>query len=397
MKIISAPRLLVDGRLTGPASVVVEGGRVVEVRDTTPASGVEHIVLDSGILTPGLLDIQVNGGFGVDLATADESGWEHLARSLTDHGVTAFQPTFITAPVADLRAALITAAKIRPQLEGPAYARVLGVHLEGPFLSPVRPGVHEPALMSPPTPEALDALLGGDVPDGTLTMVTLAPERAGAIAAIHRLRASGITVSVGHSDATAAQVQAAADAGASMVTHIFNAQRGLQHREPGVAGQALDDNRYYIGLIPDLLHVSPPVCRLIMAVAGGRVALVSDAMAAAGMPPGRYELGGQHVEVTDDGLPRNADGTIAGSALCLDRGVRNLVRAGCEPATVLDAATRVPADVLDRTDLGRLAPGAHADLVWWSDDLQVRGTWIGGEPATGSVDPVRDEVATRSG
>lgn len=396
MTVISAPRVLVGGHITGPASVIVDNGLVVDVLPATgrqstgnghqghsangyPTGDPDHIALPAGILTPGLIDLQVNGGFGVDLQVADESGWAHLAGSLAARGVTAFQPTFITAPVTHLREALERAAALRPLLDRPGYARILGTHLEGPFLSPLRNGVHLPALMTPPTPEALDVLLADGLPEGTLTMVTIAPEQPGALDAVRRLRKAGVVVSVGHSDATADVVRDAADAGATMVTHIFNAQRGLRHREPGVAGQALDDHRYHIGLIPDLQHVSAPVCRLVLAVAAGRVALVSDAMAAAGMPPGRYELGGQLIEVTADGPPRDAAGTIAGSALCLDTGVRNLVEAGCDEAVVLDAATRVPAEVMGREDLGRLAPGALADMVWWGDDLSVRRTWIGGE------------------
>lgn len=380
MKIVSAPRLLVGGRFTGPASLLIEDGTIAEIDATGSLDGAEHVRFADGFVTAGLVDIQVNGGFGVDLAAADETGWAHLAHCLTAHGVTSFQPTLITAPVGELRAAVRRAAKVRPTLDAPGFARVLGVHLEGPFLSPSQAGVHDPALMRPPTRRALDALLTGDVAEA-LTMMTLAPELDGGIDAVRRLAAAGTVVSVGHSDATAEQTRAAADAGATMVTHIFNAQRGLQHREPGVAGQALDDDRYYIGLIPDLLHVAPSVCRLVMSVAAHRVALVSDATAAAGMPPGRYELGGQVLDVSNEGLPRNADGRIAGSALCLDVGVRNLVQVGCDPADVLDAATRVPADVLGRVDLGRLAPGAQADLVWWSEDLRIRRTWIGGEVA----------------
>lgn len=391
MKLLCAPRLLVGDRIIGPGSVAVDGGRVVEIGSAPPAAGggAEHIRLPDGLLTAGMVDLQVNGGFGIDLAIAGPSGWGQLARRLPRHGVTAFQPTFVTAPIAELQAAVGRAAAARPALRPPEHARILGVHLEGPFLSPERPGVHDPALMLLPTAKALDTLLanGGQA----VTMVTLAPERRGGIEAVRRLRAAGVVVSVGHSDATAAQVSAAADAGATMVTHIFNAQRGLGHREPGVAGQALDDSRLHIGLIPDLLHVCAPVCRLVMAVAGDRVALVSDATAAAGMPPGRYSLGGRRVEVTGDGPPRDADGTIAGSALCLDRGVRNLVGAGCDPAAVLTAATRVPADVLGRRDLGRLAVGTHADLVWWGEDLRVRRTWIGGELC---YDAARDGAGT---
>lgn len=389
MKVFSAPRLLVGDRLTGPASVVVEDGRVVRLGTAPPSvpAGAEHVQLGEGILTPGLVDLQVNGAFGIDLAVADTAGWAEVARGLARRGVTAYQPSFVTAPVRALRAALDRVTALRPALAAPGLARVLGVHLEGPFLSPVRAGAHDPTHMVAPTPAALGELLRGDGPDPTLTMVTIAPELPGAIEAVRRLRVCGVVVSVGHSDATAEQTAAAADAGATMVTHIFNAQRGLDHREPGVAGHALDDGRLHVGLIPDLRHVSASVCRLVMSAAAGRVALVSDATAAACMPPGRYTLGGRPIEVGPSGLPQAAEGAFAGSAVCLDEGVRRLAGAGLGLAAVLTAATRVPADALGRRDVGRLAPGAYADLVWWSDDLRVLRTWIGGEPCDGGAGP----------
>jgi N-acetylglucosamine-6-phosphate deacetylase len=191
-----------------------------------------------------------------------------------------------------------------------------------------------------------------------------------------------VVVSIGHSDARGAEVEAAVEAGARMVTHIFNAQRGLGHREPGVAGQALADPRLTVGLIADLHHVAPEICTVVMQAARGRVALVTDAVAAAGMPPGSYELGGQQIRISPgEGLARRTDGTIAGSSLSLDAAIRNLVDVGIAASDVLDAATRVPADVLGRTDLGRLATGAKADLVWWSDDLRPLRVWVGGQVA----------------
>jgi N-acetylglucosamine-6-phosphate deacetylase len=188
-----------------------------------------------------------------------------------------------------------------------------------------------------------------------------------------------VLVSVGHTDATAAQTRAAADAGARMVTHLFNAQRGLGHREPGVPGATLADGRFTLGLIADLAHVVPDVCSLVFAVAGHRVALVTDAVAAAGMPPGRYQLGGSDVLLTEDGVPRSPEGTIAGSALTLDRAVRNTVSIGVDPAVALSAATVIPADTIGEPSLGRLAAGAVADLVWWDDEMRPRKVWVAGE------------------
>ena len=387
MTVLSAPRLLVDGVLTGPGAVRVEAGRVVDVTMGRPSPGADHVELEHGILTAGMVDLQVNGAFGVDLATATADQWHTVAARLAGTGVTAFLPTFVTAPVEDVLASLVRTAAARLAVHGEPVAQVLGGHLEGPFLSPEHAGAHDPALMVDPTPERVDALLSRTEGTRVLTMVTLAPEREHGLDAVRRLAAAGVVVSIGHSDATADQTSAAADAGARMVTHVFNAQRGLHHREPGVAGQALVDDRLTVGLIADLVHVHPSVVRLVVQAAPGRVVLVTDAVAAAGTASGSYELGGVGLHVgADDGAPRRADGTLAGSTLELDAAVRNVVSTGVPPAVALDAATRVPAAVLGRHDIGCLAPGARADLVWWDDDLHLLRAWVGGVQVGGSQD-----------
>jgi N-acetylglucosamine-6-phosphate deacetylase len=379
--VIRAPRVVADSVPLGPACVAVSDGTVVGVVAGDTYGGIRPDVdLPSGVLVPGLLDLQINGCFGVDFVAADPSEWAEVARRLPETGVTAFLPTFITAPVPELVAALRRTAVLPVGLGG---ARVLGVHVEGPFLAPNRHGAHDPALLRDPTPAAIDALL--DAAPGLLRMHTLAPERTGGMAAVRRLAEAGVLVSVGHSDATAAQTEEAADAGATLVTHLFNAMRPLHHREPGVVGQALADPRLTCGLIADLHHVAAPVCQLAFAAAPGRIMLVTDAVAAAGMPPGTYDLGGQQVSVDALGLPRRADGTIAGSGLRLDAAIANVVAAGIDLSSAVDAATRLPADVIGRPDLGRIAPGATADLVWLGDDLTARATWLGGRLAYGQL------------
>lgn len=371
---ISARSAVVDGAL-GPVTIRVDDRLITAVEPHADPEA--DIVLDEGVLTSGLVDIQINGAFGVDFAAADEAGWDSIAAKLPSTGVTSFQPTLITAPLSELIAGLDTATEARDRQEDGPYARILGVHLEGPWLSPKKHGVHEARYLAEPTPAAVDTLMSA-VGFDILTLVTLAPELPGALEAIRRLSAAGVTVSIGHTDATAAQVEAAADAGATLVTHIFNAQRGLAHREPGVPGAALSDNRFRVGLIADLHHVAPEICTLIFRAAPGRVVLVTDAIAAAGMPPGSYVLAGIPVELGEDGVPRNADGTIAGSALTLDQAVRNLIGLGMPVPTVIDAASKVPADALHRADLGRIAVGARADLVHWTEDFHPARTWVDG-------------------
>jgi N-acetylglucosamine-6-phosphate deacetylase len=371
--VVSAPRVVAGERVLSPGTVAVAGGRITAVLDQPPPPGDGHLQLDHGVLVPGLVDLQVNGFGGVDLAEADPDGWARVAAGMATAGVTSFLATFTTAPLDDLVAAM---GRARAAMARPGGARLLGVHLEGPFLSPARKGAHDPAAMLDPSPAAVDRLI--EAGRRVLVLMTLAPERPGAIAAISRLVRAGVVVSVGHSDAYAAEVVAAADAGARMVTHLFNAQRGLGHREPGVAGQALADPRLTLGLIADLQHVHPAICRVVLAAAPGRVVLISDATAAAGMPPGRYRLGSVAVEVSDHGLPRRDDGTIAGSTLLLDRAVANVAGLGTSLPDAVAAATRVPAELIGRDDLGRIAPGAVADLAWLGDDLDAIATWVGG-------------------
>jgi N-acetylglucosamine-6-phosphate deacetylase len=377
--LIAAPRVVPGTGQPGvlePGYVLVTGGRVAEVAAGPPPRSPD-LALGSGCLVPGLIDLQVNGYFGVDLAEPDAAGWGRVVRRLPETGTTAFLPTFITAPVAQLAGALRFAAGFTAV--PPAGARVLGVHVEGPFLAPSRAGAHRRDLIVPPSPEAIAGLLAAGA--GVLRVVTLAPEVEGGLAAVADLASAGIVVSIGHSDATARQVAAAADAGARMVTHLFNAQRPLHHREPGVVGQALADPRLTCGLIADMSHVAAAVCAIAFAAAPGRILLVTDASAAAGMPPGRYRIGGEPVEVRpgDDPAPRLADGTLAGSVLRMDQAVANMVAAGAGLPEAVAAATRIPADLIGRPDLGRLTPGAAADLAWLGDDLRTRATWVAGQ------------------
>ena len=360
-----------------PGYVTVAAGRVTAVAPGRPPRAPD-IVLPAGMLLPGLVDLQVNGYFGEEFRIAGADGWAKVVTRLPQTGATAVLPTFVTAPPGALSAALRAASALIPGLPAGA-ARVLGVHAEGPFISPARKGAHHEAWITDPTPAAVDELL--EAGQGVLRLVTLAPERDGALAAIDRLTQAGVLVSVGHSDATARQVAVAADHGARMVTHLFNAQRPLHHREPGVVGQALTDQRLTSGLITDMRHVSPQVCVMAFRAAPGRICAVTDAAACAGMPPGRYLLGGEPIELPPGHgePPVRDDGTLAGSALRMDVAVANLVAAGIGLAEAVAAASRVPADLIGRTDLGRIAPGAAADLAWLGDDLRTRATWIGGE------------------
>ncbi|MCU0263009.1 MAG: N-acetylglucosamine-6-phosphate deacetylase [Candidatus Nanopelagicales bacterium] len=376
---IVTPSMLRDGGFTGPGVVTVRDGRIVEVSDGVAGRAGASVVLGSGVLTPGLMDLQNNGSFGADFADATPEQWEEVLTGLAVRGVTGVEPTIITAPLEELDLAFDRARAAQVRHAGQPVCRILGVHLEGPFISEVRKGAHRAECMLDPSPEALDRLLGNQSTREVLLTVTLAPERAGALEAIARLVSAGIVVSVGHSDATAQQVWAAADAGATMTTHVFNAQRPFGHREPGVPGAVLADPRYFIGTILDGQHVDPAVVRIVFAAAPGRVVGVTDAIVTAGLPNHTpLMFGGQPVTNDEHGLGRRDDGTIAGAGIVLDEAVRRMVAAGIDPATVIASTTEVAARSLGRTDIGHIAVGAHADLVWWDQDWHPRRVWIAG-------------------
>ncbi|MGH9120157.1 MAG: N-acetylglucosamine-6-phosphate deacetylase [Acidimicrobiales bacterium] len=353
---------LVNGqRVQGDVDVGADG-RVAAVGVTPPAR--------AGLAAPGFVDLQVNGFFGVDFLAADPDGYERAGRALAATGVTAYQPTFVTSPVEVYEAALATAAALPSTPGGP---RVLGVHLEGPFLAPSRRGAHNADLLLPPDPALLRRLLAA----GPVAYVTLAPELPGALALIADMVALGIVVSLGHSDADAAAAHAGFDAGATTVTHLFNAMPAFGHRTPGLAGAALARPDVVVQAIVDHVHLAPEATQVAWAAARGRFALVTDAIEAAGLLSGRHRLGDRKVTVAD-GEVRLDDGTLAGSVLTMDRAVRNLAGLGVPVDEALVAASEVPAGVLRRVDLGRLTPQAAADIVVLDDALAPVRTVVGG-------------------
>jgi N-acetylglucosamine-6-phosphate deacetylase len=382
MHLLTAPAVVTDGRLCSPGWLLAdqtvrehgEGEPPARVRETAD----ETTTLTGGVLAPGLVDMQINGAFGVDFAAADDGDWHTVARTLPSTGATAYVPTLITAPLDDLAAGLRSYRGREAGLrDTPGAARSLGVHLEGPFLAERRRGAHRADLLRDPRPDDLDMLL--EAGDGRLLYVTLAPERDGALDAVRRLTGHGVRVALGHTDADQQTVHAAVDAGATLLTHLYNGQRPLQHRDPGTVGAALTDDRLTCGLIVDLHHVAPAAVQVAFRCAAGRLALVTDAVSAMGMPIGTYELGGDQVEVRQGEPPMRADGAIAGSALRMDEAIANAVRhCGVDLLTAVEAATRVPAAAVGRPDLGVLATGSPADMVWLDDDLHARATWIDG-------------------
>jgi N-acetylglucosamine-6-phosphate deacetylase len=337
---------------------------IVEVGSgAAPASARD---LGSVLLAPGFVDLQVNGVGDVDFASAEPGGWRRASRAQLEGGVTAYCPTFVTAPLDDYPPALERAWGAQADATHRSLPAISGVHLEGPFLGGA-PGAHPVDLVRPADCDWLRALLA-EFP-GLVRIVTLAPEADPGLAATRLLRDEGVTVALGHSTATFEQARAAADAGARLVTHLFNGMGPLHHREPGLAGAALDDDRLTPTLIPDLVHVHPSVLRLAIRHKHN-AALVTDRVATAGL------------RVTDDGAARLVDGTLAGSTLSMDGAARNIVGLGVPVERAVEMASTIPAGALGLTDRGRIATGMRADLVALDpDSLAVREVWLAGERA----------------
>jgi N-acetylglucosamine-6-phosphate deacetylase len=350
---------LVDGALV-PGDVEIAAGAVAGYGLASPNG--------RGVAVPGFVDLQVNGFAGVDLMSADREGYRCAGEALLETGVTSYLPTFISAPEEDLLAALGNVP-----VDGDR-ARILGVHLEGPFLSEKRLGIHPPNARRDPDLALLERLLGS----GPVRMMTLAPELPGADELIDRLLLGGVAVSCGHTDATAEEAAHAFDRGARAVTHIFNAMRPFRHRDPGLAGAALAREDVIVQIILDGVHLAEETARVVWQAAPGRVALVTDAMAAAGMRDGFYSLGGLEIEMRD-GVARNLDEVLAGSVLTMIEAVRNLHGLGIPLSQAVAAATTVPARVLGAPDLGRLDVGLPADLVVLDDNLEIERVCVGGE------------------
>ena len=352
---------MIDGDVT------IEDGRVAEVGVSSPGRGVA---------VPGFVDLHINGYLGIDFLTTDEAGYARAAEALARAGVVAFQPTFVSAPIDDYAGALSTADAARVTLAERPLPRLLGIHLEGPFLEPQWAGAHDPThLRVPDADDAAELIAYGPV-----RMMTLAPELPGAHELIDQLLAAGIVVSCGHSDADAEAAHAAFARGASAVTHIHNAHRRWQPRDPGLAGAAVVRSDVFVQAIVDGVHLAPESAYATFLAAGERLCLVSDAVAAAGMGPGEYTLGGTAVHVAN-GAVRLADGTLAGSLLTLDGAVRNLVASGAGFERAAHAASTTPARLINRPDLGILAPGAGANVAVLDDRLEVTRTLIDGAEA----------------
>lgn len=357
------------------AIVIVEDGRILAAGSRsaieTPA-GAHFIELGDGILAPGFIDIHIHGGAGHDIMAASREGLARFERGLISCGVTSYCPTTVTAPLGATYQSLAWLAQARSLPRDSSRARPLGVHLEGPFVSHAKRGVHPPECLKEPSPELFDQLY--QAAEGNVSVLTIAPELPGALETIKAAAARNVCVSLGHSNATLAETQAGIAAGGHHATHTFNAMRQLDHREPGILGEVLANESTSADIIADGVHVHPAMVSLFLRAKGkDKAVLITDAISATGMGDGKFRLGSFEVEVKGDRCEH--DGVLAGSVLTLDRAVRNASKFANLPLRhAVQFATLNPARALGHQDIGIIAPGARADFVVLSPAGEVQRT-----------------------
>jgi N-acetylglucosamine-6-phosphate deacetylase len=381
--------LITDARIVTPTRVI-DGGWLLAEQGVIAAVGagepdgsvvgphrddLEVAAADGAWLLPGFVDVHVHGALGHEAMDGELEGLDVMARFYARHGVTSFLATTWTASTDETLHALHGVVRALPELAG--GARLLGAHMEGPYLNPRRCGAQDAASIRPATPDEASRFLD----TGVVRLITVAPEVEGNLDLIAECVRRGIAVSAGHTDATYEQLVAGIDRGVRHVTHTFNAMRPLHHREPGVVGGAMTVDSLTVELIADDIHVDPVVMKALYAARGhDGVVLVTDAMRATGMPPGSYAVGERTV-VLDDGAVRLPDGSLAGSVLTFDTALRNLARAtGCAVTELWPVASRNAAGVAGVGDRkGSIVVGYDADLVLFDDDVRVELTVVEGQ------------------
>jgi N-acetylglucosamine-6-phosphate deacetylase len=349
--------------------------RMLPAGDSDAIPPEQLIHLPDAAVAPGFIDLHIHGAAGHDLMEGTADALQATSTTLAQHGTTAFLATTMSASNERLEATIRGLTEhSRLTTNG---ARSIGIHMEGPFLSPLRGGAQDPSCLR--EADVASFLRFIELSENTIRRITLAPEMDASSKLVREALARGIQVSLGHSDATEEQARAAVDAGATQVTHTYNAMRPFHQREPGILGVALTDDRVYTEVIADGIHVHPTALKLLLRVKGvDRVPLVTDGCSAVGMPDGSYPLGGKRITVKN-GECRDSEGHLAGSALTLDRAVRNLVDWLDVPLhEALITASATPARCMRIEDKGVISPGADADLVFLGNDLEVLQTMVAG-------------------
>jgi len=385
--LIANANIVTEEGVVSGGSVVLAGERIESVSPSSAGGGsAADVVVDArgGWLLPGFIDVHVHGGYGADFMDATPEALETITRFHSGNGTTAMLATTVTAPH-DRIVDVLKAVRDYRQRETP-YARLLGVHLEGPFISHKWPGAQNPAYIVPPQKQWVEQWVA-DYP-GLIRQLTLAPETEGALELIAWLRGRGIVVAAGHTDATYEQIETAVEAGLSQAVHTFNAMTGLHHRKPGTAGAVLSDDRIAAEVIADGHHVHPACIKLLArAKPADKLILITDAMAAAGLGDGLYDLGGLAV-VVKDGVARLKEGdSLAGSTLTMIDAFRFVVeKVGVSVPDASRMASGNPARQLGIFgETGSITPGKRADVLLVTPDLRLERIWIGGR----EVEPFR--------
>ena len=364
--LIKNAKAFMDGSFQDNTDLLIKDSRIAAIGENLNADGEETVDLQGDVLLPGFVDVHIHAFMGKDTMNGEEAV-RHMSRELKKFGVAAFLPTTMSASPEDTCKALagIKAVMETPEKDG---AVVLGAHMEAPFLNEGKAGAQPKQFFVLPNEENWQRYTGGH--EGIVRMITMAPEKEGALDFITRLTNAGITVSIGHTGADAETVHAAADHGANHITHTFNAQTPLNHRAPGVPGAAMVDDRIACEFISDGIHLHPDICRLIMRCKGKELAVaITDAMEAAGMPDGKYQLGGQDVFVKE-GAARLEDGTLAGSTLTMIRAFQNLMSFGAAPEEAAAMTTSTPAASIGNKEYGVIREGAPAVFARFTKDYQ---------------------------
>jgi len=378
---ITASTLLTPLERIDSPLVLIEEGRITAVSsriETELPPNAQHLDYPELVLAPGFIDIHIHGGSGHDVMEADDASLAAIEAGMARHGVTSYLPTTVTAPEDRILRALQHLGRSISHNRRTKRSRPLGIHLEGPFISHAKRGVHPPENLVSPSKELFGKYWEASA--GTIRMMTIAPELAGAPETIAEAKKVGVHSSIGHSNATYAQAVQGIMAGADHATHTFNAMRPLDHREPGILGAVLSEDRLTADLIADGIHVDPSVVKLFLQAKGTeRAILITDAISATGMPDGIYKLGAFEVEVRGDRC--EYQGKLAGSVLTLDRAVRNVMSfGGWKLQAALRLVTFNPARLLGITATrGIVAAGCDADLVLLSPEGNIVQTIIAGE------------------
>lgn len=384
--LIDCGALVMHDRIERGCRVLIEDGVICAIMghldgptDATVIDARAHIVL------PGFIDIHAHGALDADVMDATPEALETMARCFAAHGVTGFLPTTMTSPRKRIAAAIENIKRAMSQPPMPGAARILGAHVEGPFINPKQCGAQPAEFMRAADPNEYRPWLEC----GAVRLITVAPEVDGAMRLIEEAQRFGVAVAIGHTDATYAQAQAAFDAGANQATHTFNAMRGLHHREPGALGAVMANDAAYAQLICDNAHVHPAAMNVLYKCKGAdRLIVITDAMEATGLGDGDFTLGSQRV-IVRQGIARLENGALAGATLTMDAAFRNIIAAtGCSLAEAARMCSASPARAIGLGDRkGRIAPGYDADLVILDSALRVVGTIVGGTPCAALHSP----------